>query len=83
MVPGDMTAEQEYAGDWTNWWAPNRACTEAMLRSAGFDILGRPSREVYLCRRGQRTGKWGAAHPGRSIRASTVSTPVGHPETIQ
>jgi tRNA (mo5U34)-methyltransferase len=46
--------EHRYAGDWTNWWAPNRACTEAMLRSAGFDLMDHPSCEVYLCRRGQR-----------------------------
>jgi tRNA (mo5U34)-methyltransferase len=70
--------EHEYAGDWANWWAPNRACTEAMLRSAGFDILERPSSEVYICRRGKRPGKWGAAYPRR-----TVDTPVAHPESIQ
>ena len=28
--------EHRYAGDDTNWWVPNRACTKAMLRSAGF-----------------------------------------------
>ena len=28
--------EHRYAGDDTNWWVPNRACTTAMLRSAGF-----------------------------------------------
>ena len=28
--------EHRYAGDPTNWWVPNRACAEAMLRSAGF-----------------------------------------------
>lgn len=22
--------------DWTNWWGPNRACVEAMLRDVGF-----------------------------------------------
>jgi tRNA (mo5U34)-methyltransferase len=43
--------EQEYAADWTNWWIPNRACVEAMLRSAGFTILDNPAPEVYLCRR--------------------------------
>jgi tRNA (mo5U34)-methyltransferase len=43
--------EREYADDWTNWWIPNRACVEAMLRSAGFDILENPVPEVYLCRR--------------------------------
>ena len=43
--------ERQYAGDWTNWWIPNRACVEAMLRSAGFEIMVQPSSEVYLCRR--------------------------------
>ena len=43
--------EQRYAGDPTNWWLPNRACTEAMLRSAGFEILDHPEEEVFLCRR--------------------------------
>jgi tRNA (mo5U34)-methyltransferase len=42
--------ERRYAGDATNWWIPNRACVEAMLRSAGFDITGRPEEEVYVCR---------------------------------
>jgi tRNA (mo5U34)-methyltransferase len=30
---------------------PNRACVEAMLRSAGFTIDTRAEDEVYLCRR--------------------------------
>jgi tRNA (mo5U34)-methyltransferase len=42
--------EREYCDDWTNWWVPNRACTEAMLRSAGFAIDKRIEEEVYLCR---------------------------------
>lgn len=42
--------EHDYAHDWTNWWVPNRACAEAMLRSAGFEIIGHPEAEVYLCR---------------------------------
>jgi tRNA (mo5U34)-methyltransferase len=42
--------ERRYAGDATNWWIPNRACVEAMLRSAGFNIVGRPEDEVYVCR---------------------------------
>jgi tRNA (mo5U34)-methyltransferase len=42
--------EQSYAGDPTNWWIPNRACAEAMLRSSGFEILEHPEAEVYLCR---------------------------------
>jgi tRNA (mo5U34)-methyltransferase len=43
--------EHKYAGDPTNWWIPNRACAEAMLRSAGFDIVAHPEAEVFICRR--------------------------------
>lgn len=42
--------EGSYVNDPTNWWIPNRACVEAMLRSAGFASVGRPEEEVYLCR---------------------------------
>jgi tRNA (mo5U34)-methyltransferase len=42
--------ERRYAGDQTNWWIPNRACAEAMLRSAGFVPHAIPGSEVYLCR---------------------------------
>ena len=54
--------EREYSHDWTNWWVPNRACTEAMLRSAGFTIDERIEEEVYLCRVGERPyAKFGPA----------------------
>jgi tRNA (mo5U34)-methyltransferase len=49
--PALYFVEERYAGDWTNWWIPNRACVEAMLRSAGFAIESRAEEEVYLCRR--------------------------------
>lgn len=42
--------ERRYAGDWTNWWAPNRACSAAMLRASGFEIVSNPEPEVFLCR---------------------------------
>jgi tRNA (mo5U34)-methyltransferase len=42
--------EREFAHDWTNWWAPNAACSQAMLRSAGFTIEAHPEPEVYICR---------------------------------
>jgi tRNA (mo5U34)-methyltransferase len=48
--------EKNYSGDPTNWWFPNRACVEAMLRSAGFDILQNPEEEVFVCRRKQMPG---------------------------
>lgn len=41
--------EHRYSHDETNWWIPNRACVEAMLRSSGFRIESQPENEVYLC----------------------------------
>jgi tRNA (mo5U34)-methyltransferase len=46
--------ENRYAGDPTNWWIPNRACFEAMLRSAGFRISAHPEEEVYICHRAEK-----------------------------
>jgi tRNA (mo5U34)-methyltransferase len=42
--------EHRLAGDPTNWWAPNRACVEAMARSTGLEVIGRPGHEILLCR---------------------------------
>jgi tRNA (mo5U34)-methyltransferase len=49
--------EHRYADDPTNWWIPNRACVEAMLRSAGFEITAHPEKEVYLCQPVARSGE--------------------------
>ena len=43
--------EERYAGDPTNWWFPNRACAEAMLRAAGFAVVAQPEDEVLIVRR--------------------------------
>jgi len=49
--------EHRYSHDPTNWWIPNHACAEAMLRASGFDILSHPGEDVYLCKqRNQRGG---------------------------
>ena len=45
--------EHRYSQDPTNWWIPNQACMEAMLRSAGFVIADHPEHEVYICKRGK------------------------------
>jgi tRNA (mo5U34)-methyltransferase len=50
-APRAVFLEGSYAGDPTNWWIPNPACSMAMLRSAGFELLQRPEPEVYVCRR--------------------------------
>lgn len=41
--------ENGFAGDPTNWWAPNHAGVEAMLRAAGMRVINRPGHEFYLC----------------------------------
>jgi tRNA (mo5U34)-methyltransferase len=40
--------EHEFAGDPTNWWAPNHAAVEALLRSSGMKVTVRPGHEIYL-----------------------------------
>jgi tRNA (mo5U34)-methyltransferase len=60
--------EHSYSQDWTNWWVPNRAGVEAMLRASGFVIKSRASEDVYICRRAEVPyGNWGAgaAYPAR------------------
>ncbi len=58
--------ENSYANDPTNWWSPNRACTEAMLRSAGFEIESHPEEEVYICKwREQPQDAYGAVYPAK------------------
>lgn len=52
-MPRAVFIEKSYAEDPTNWWVPNPACSMAMLRSAGFEVLNRPEPEVYVCRRRQ------------------------------
>ncbi len=61
--------EHSYAHDPTNWWVPNRACAEAMLRSAGFEITAHPEAEVYICRRSTAPKPPGAVYPTRGEHA--------------
>lgn len=60
--------EHRYADDPTNWWVPNRACVEAMLRSSGFEILSHPEAEVYLCRAAGHPAGEGAVYPAGGVR---------------
>jgi tRNA (mo5U34)-methyltransferase len=62
--------EHRYAGDPTNWWVPNRACAEAMLRSAGFVITAHPEDEVYICRRAEAPYGTGAVYPAKERRSA-------------
>jgi len=57
--------EHEYANDWTNWWIPNAACSAAMLRVAGFEILMQPETDVFVCRGCEPPKGAGAIYPAR------------------
>lgn len=83
--PAMAFIEKSFAGDATNWWAPNKAAIEAMLRSAGLEVMARPGHEIYLCRpapgAGESVGRvreeMGAASGagGNGIRAFSSQPP--------
>ncbi len=59
--------EKSYSHDNTNWWAPNRACSAAMLRSAGFSIEANPEEETFICRRSDPADRrYGAVYPAKA-----------------
>jgi len=60
--PATYFIEHKYAGDPTNWWIPNRAAAEAMLRAAGFELLDHPESETWICAPGP-----GVARDDRSL----------------
>ena len=67
--------EHRYSHDETNWWIPNAACSAAMLRSAGFDIVAHPEEEVFLCKRAepaQTPDGPRAVYPARAAPSSSV-----------
>ncbi len=47
--PAMSFIEKRLAKDPTNWWAANRACVEAMLRSSGLEVKQRIDKEIFLC----------------------------------
>jgi tRNA (mo5U34)-methyltransferase len=57
--------ERYYAGDPSNWWAPNSACTQAMLRASGFEIVAHPEAEVFLCRAVEPPSSDRAVYPAK------------------
>lgn len=61
--------EHRYANDPTNWWVPNAACVEAMLRSSGFEITGHPEAEVYICRAAPRPDHAFPVYPSKGAQA--------------
>jgi tRNA (mo5U34)-methyltransferase len=49
--PRAAFVERRLAGDPTNWWVPDDACVQAMVRSAGLRVTATPGHEIYLCER--------------------------------
>ncbi|WP_075293231.1 TIGR04290 family methyltransferase [Pararhizobium arenae] len=71
--------EERYASDPTNWFIPNKAAVEAMLRSSGFSIIANPEREVYLCQRG--LPHFMVQTPPEIVCASIDDQPSAYPHT--
>jgi tRNA (mo5U34)-methyltransferase len=62
--------EHQLAGDPTNWWAPDAACVEAMLRTSGLEPVAQPGHEIWICRRGPRA-TWQAGVVRAELDAAT------------
>jgi tRNA (mo5U34)-methyltransferase len=41
--------ERRLAGDDSNWWVPNAAAVEAMVRSSALRVIARPGDETWIC----------------------------------
>jgi tRNA (mo5U34)-methyltransferase len=50
--------EHKFSNDRTNWWVPNHAGIEAMLRSSGLRVTARPAGEIYACAPNPETAAW-------------------------
>jgi tRNA (mo5U34)-methyltransferase len=78
--PSMAFIEHRLAGDGSNWWAPNRACTEAMLRSTGLTVTDRPGHEIYVCvpdRTAQGRARRAEAAAGVRVIVGGGGAPVG------
>jgi tRNA (mo5U34)-methyltransferase len=63
--------EHAFVGDHTNWWAPNHAAVEAMLRSTGMEVTGRPGHEIYVCRPDVNSNSWFRQNGLAELRAAS------------
>src|SRR4051812_49257848 len=66
--------EHQFSGDPTNWWAPNHAAVEAMLRSSGFKVCERPAHEIYICEPDRSREAW-----PRGIGRTELLSATGRP----
>ncbi|GJG87485.1 methyltransferase, TIGR04290 family protein [Gemmatimonadetes bacterium T265] len=66
--------EHRFAGDETNWWAPNHAGVEAMLRASGMRVTVRPGHEIYFCEPDPDADPWPRGR-GRAELLSATGRP--------
>ena len=69
--------EHEFMGDPTNWWAPNHAAVEAMLRSAGMRVTRRPAHEIYICEPDEAATPWRNGGGSAEFASATGATREG------
>jgi tRNA (mo5U34)-methyltransferase len=62
--------EGRLANDPTNWWIPNHAAVQAMLRSSGFKVVANPAHEIYLCAPAERESSELADHVTNELRCA-------------
>ncbi len=43
--------EHHFSGDPTNWWLANESAMQAMLRTAGFEIISQPLEETFIAKK--------------------------------
>ncbi|MGH9783617.1 MAG: hypothetical protein ACRD88_05480, partial [Terriglobia bacterium] len=55
--PRLLFIESLYNGDPTNWWIPNPAALESLLRSAGMKVVARPHPQVLVAEPERYLGK--------------------------
>jgi tRNA (mo5U34)-methyltransferase len=70
--------ENRLAQDPTNWWAPNDACVQAMLRSCGWQVVQRPGHEIYICEPGEPYDDGIRGHLDAEFRSATGSRNPSH-----
>ncbi|MBV9183801.1 MAG: hypothetical protein JO356_21055 [Acidobacteria bacterium] len=72
---------RELGGDPTNWWGPNQACVEALLRHVGFkrvDFTSHPLPELAAVRGIFHAWKTDAIYEAHKHgEVSTGSAPIG------
>lgn len=69
--------EHRFAGDYTNWWIPNHAGVEAMLRSSGLRVTARPAPETYMCVPALQYGERASAHDAERSAAERAVAAAG------